>query len=208
MRLHGLWPTRLLCPWDFRKEYWRGLPFPSPRNLLNPEIEPASPLLQVVSCIAGRLLHCKWILYCWATREAQGKHDRENRGKPFKHGSLKIDNHRAIPNKNKEKMNLTIPRMKKCHYKSYKYFGHSFIEIKFTYLMWMNTQKIFNFSTTLPTLIFFLIIAILRGVRWYLLWFWFTFLWWVIILSIFSYTYRLFLYLLWRNVHSSLWLIF
>ena len=45
--------------------------------------------------------------------------------------------------------------MKKHHYKSYKFFGHSFIEIKFTYLMWMSTQKIFNFSTTLPTLIFF-----------------------------------------------------
>ena len=29
---HGLWPARLLCPWDFpgKKEYWSGLPFPSP----------------------------------------------------------------------------------------------------------------------------------------------------------------------------------
>lgn len=52
-------------------------------------------------------------------------------------------------------MKLTIPRMKKCHYKSYKIFGHSFIEIKFTYLMWINTQKIFNFSTTLPKLLLF-----------------------------------------------------
>ena len=106
-------------------------------------------------------------------------------------------------------MKLTIPRTKKCHYKSCKFFGHSFIEVKFTYLMWINTQKIFNFSTTLPTLLFFfLIIAILRGGRWYLLWLWFTFPWWLIMLSIFSYTCWLFLYLLWRNVHSSLWLIF
>ena len=29
-----------------RQEYWSGLPFPSPGNLLNPEIEPASPALQ------------------------------------------------------------------------------------------------------------------------------------------------------------------
>ena len=48
-----------------------------------------------------------------------------------------------------------MPRTKKCHYKSYTFFGHSFILIKFTYLMWINTQKIFNFSTTLPTLLFF-----------------------------------------------------
>ena len=31
MRLHGLYPTRLLCPWRFsRQEYWSGLPCPSP----------------------------------------------------------------------------------------------------------------------------------------------------------------------------------
>ena len=28
-----------------RKEYWSGLPFPSPRHLLDPGIEPASPAL-------------------------------------------------------------------------------------------------------------------------------------------------------------------
>ena len=36
-----------------RHEYWRGLPFPSPGDLPGPGIEPASPVLQVVSCIAG-----------------------------------------------------------------------------------------------------------------------------------------------------------
>ena len=39
-----------------RKEYWSKLPFPSPRNLLEQGIKPASPTFQV--------------LYCWATREA------------------------------------------------------------------------------------------------------------------------------------------
>ena len=29
-----------------RQEYWSGLPFPSPGNHFNPEIEPASPTLQ------------------------------------------------------------------------------------------------------------------------------------------------------------------
>ena len=28
----------------FRQEYWSGLPFPAPRNLLNPETEPVSPV--------------------------------------------------------------------------------------------------------------------------------------------------------------------
>ena len=32
-----------------RQEYWSGLPFPPPRDLPDPEIEPGSPALQVVS---------------------------------------------------------------------------------------------------------------------------------------------------------------
>ena len=32
-----------------RQEYWGGLPFPSPGNLPDPEIEPTSPSLQAVS---------------------------------------------------------------------------------------------------------------------------------------------------------------
>jgi len=32
-----------------RQEYWSGLPFPSPEDLLNPGIEPVSPALQAVS---------------------------------------------------------------------------------------------------------------------------------------------------------------
>ena len=36
-----------------RQEDWSGLPFPSPGDLPNPGIEPMSPALQVVSCIAG-----------------------------------------------------------------------------------------------------------------------------------------------------------
>ena len=47
LRPYGLYPTSLLCPWGFsRQEYWSGLPFPSPRDLLDPGIEPRSPTLQ------------------------------------------------------------------------------------------------------------------------------------------------------------------
>ena len=45
----------------FRQEYWNGLPFSSPGNLLDPGIEPES---FTVSCIARR------ILYHWDTWEA------------------------------------------------------------------------------------------------------------------------------------------
>ena len=35
LRPHGLQPARLLCPWGFsRQEYWSGLPFPPPGELL------------------------------------------------------------------------------------------------------------------------------------------------------------------------------
>ena len=41
-----------------KKEYWTGLPFPTPGDLLDPGIRP-------VYCVS--LLHCRWILYQWAT---------------------------------------------------------------------------------------------------------------------------------------------
>ena len=41
-----LWPTRLLCSWDFfRQECWSQLPFPLPGYLPHPGIEPVSPAL-------------------------------------------------------------------------------------------------------------------------------------------------------------------
>ena len=43
-----------------RQDYWSRLPFPPPGNLPNPGIEPMSP----------HLLHCRQILYHWATRKA------------------------------------------------------------------------------------------------------------------------------------------
>ena len=36
-----------------RKEYWSGLPFPSPEDLPNPGIEPRSPALQAFSLPSG-----------------------------------------------------------------------------------------------------------------------------------------------------------
>ena len=43
-----------------RQKYWRGLPWPPPEDLPDPGIEPEFPCL----------LHYRWILYHWATREA------------------------------------------------------------------------------------------------------------------------------------------
>ena len=55
---HGLWPTRLLCPWGFaRQEYWSGLPC----------------LLQGIFPTQGLnpgLLHCRWILYHLSHQES------------------------------------------------------------------------------------------------------------------------------------------
>ena len=51
VRPHGLQPTRLLCPWFPRQEYWSGLPFPTPGDLPEPGVKlmflvsPASPTL-------------------------------------------------------------------------------------------------------------------------------------------------------------------
>ena len=45
LRLFGLWPARLLCPWDFfKQEYWSGLLFSSPGDLPNPGVELTSPV--------------------------------------------------------------------------------------------------------------------------------------------------------------------
>ena len=46
LQSHGLYPGRLLCPWDFPgKNTCSGLPFPSPGDLPDPGITPASPAL-------------------------------------------------------------------------------------------------------------------------------------------------------------------
>ena len=40
---HRLYPTRLLCSWDFPcQEHWNKLPFPSPGDLADPGIEAMS----------------------------------------------------------------------------------------------------------------------------------------------------------------------
>ena len=54
---HELYPASLYCPWGFlRREYWSGLPFPSPGNF---PIQGSNP----------GLLHHRWILYPWAIGE-------------------------------------------------------------------------------------------------------------------------------------------
>ena len=50
LQSHGQWRTRLFCPWDFPgKNYWSGLPFPTPGELPDPAIKPGSSALQVDS---------------------------------------------------------------------------------------------------------------------------------------------------------------
>ena len=50
-----LWTATILCPWNFPgKEYWSGLPFPSPGDLPYPGIELVSPPL------AGGLDFLQW----------------------------------------------------------------------------------------------------------------------------------------------------
>ena len=52
LRLHGLQPARLLCPWGFsRQEYWSELPCSPPGDLPNAGIECRSPTLQVGSLL-------------------------------------------------------------------------------------------------------------------------------------------------------------
>ena len=49
LQVHGLWPARLLCLWNFPGEYWRGLPFPIPDDISTPGTKPrslASPALE------------------------------------------------------------------------------------------------------------------------------------------------------------------
>ena len=71
------WTVALQSPLSMgfsKHEYWSGLPFLSSGDLLDPGIKPKAPALQVVSCIAGGILHCRWIIYYWATRKA-GKYE-------------------------------------------------------------------------------------------------------------------------------------
>ena len=49
LQLHGLQPTRLLCPRGFSAQYWSGLSCPLPGDLPKPGTEPMSPALHVDS---------------------------------------------------------------------------------------------------------------------------------------------------------------
>ena len=46
-----------------RQEYWSGLPFPSPRDLLNPGIEPRSPALQA-DALTSAQAPITYYMYC------------------------------------------------------------------------------------------------------------------------------------------------
>ena len=53
---HGMRPARLLpLSMEFSRQYWSGLPFPSPGDLPDPGIEPRSPALQAVSLLSEPL---------------------------------------------------------------------------------------------------------------------------------------------------------
>ena len=59
LRPYGLWSTRLLCPWDPPgKDTRMGCHFLLQRIFLSQGLNP-------------RLLHHRWIRYCWATGEVQ-----------------------------------------------------------------------------------------------------------------------------------------
>ena len=63
---HGLWPTRLLCPWGFsRQEDWSGLLLPYPADLPNPGIEPGSSTLQEDSTIWANIFQQTFKCLCW-----------------------------------------------------------------------------------------------------------------------------------------------
>ena len=54
---HGLYATRLFCPWRFSKqEYWSWLPCPPPGDLPDPGIKPGSPAWQVDSLPPSKLV--------------------------------------------------------------------------------------------------------------------------------------------------------
>ena len=65
---HGLYPTRILCPWGFsRQEYRGGLPCPPPGGLPNAGIKPRSPTWQEDSLPSehqGSLYSALWLHYC------------------------------------------------------------------------------------------------------------------------------------------------
>ena len=59
--LHGLWPNRFLCPWgSLDKDTWVGCHF---------LLQGIFPSQESNQCLPY-LLHCRRILYYWATREA------------------------------------------------------------------------------------------------------------------------------------------
>ena len=77
LQSHGLYPTRLICPWGFsRQEYWSGLPCRHPGDLSNPGIEPRSPhCRRILYHLSHQWSSCilEWIAYSFTRESAQPK---------------------------------------------------------------------------------------------------------------------------------------
>ena len=71
LRLHGLYPARLLCAWDSSGKN-TGVGFHAPLQGIFPTQE-----------LNLHLLHCSWVLYHWGTREALKKDYWLVKQKPF-----------------------------------------------------------------------------------------------------------------------------
>ena len=62
LRPHGLWPTRLLCPWGFsRQEHWSGLPCPQGLNC-GLRLYEEFGVLSLIFFLSGILLTLQWSL--------------------------------------------------------------------------------------------------------------------------------------------------
>ena len=67
LQLHGLQTARHLCPWEFRQEYWSGLPCPPLGDLPDPRIVQRSPALQedsLPSELPGKPFQQRLAAYC------------------------------------------------------------------------------------------------------------------------------------------------
>ena len=128
LQLHGLQPSGSSAHGFSRQEYWNRWPCTPPGALF--------PTQSSNPCLL-HLLHCRWILYCWVTREAQFS--------LYFSSNVLMHIRETLENTGKQNQNKITSSLCSFRYNYGEHFGlYSFHLLKITRYFTLDSERIEN----------------------------------------------------------------